>query len=451
MKSQKYNFIELIQYIKPIWYFSLKPYNKNNIVWVEYDNLTVDQKKIISFDKNYSHIMVSKWDASYQALMKGIVHNSKQALEDFEVNFTAADIYRFTRKYFNQKWIYFILLYRIICLNNPIKELLSYYNTRNIKKINLFRRCYKFDDYACFKSSLIKRKPLVSIILPTLNRYQILGDLLQDLERQTYSNFELIIIDQSLPFDKAFYDRFNIKFHIIKQNEKALWKARNQGIKLSNSNFLLFLDDDSRIKSNWIIEHLKCVDYFKTDISSGISKSIIGAKIPLNYNFFRYSDQIDTGNVLIKKKVFKKCGLFDQQFEKMRLGDGEFGARCYLYGFNNISNPMAYRKHLKASLGGLRTFGHWDAFRSLSLFAPRPVPSVLYFYRKYWGNKAAVYALLITLPLTFSPYRLKTKKLGYLLSIIMFSIFFPLVIIKVLISWKISEKMLKKGPIIEDL
>ena len=84
------------------------------------------------------------------------------------------------------------------------------------------------------------KKPLVSIILPTLNRYQILGDLLQDLERQTYSNFELIIIDQSLPFDKAFYDRFNIKFQIIRQNEKALWKARNQGIKLSNSNFLLF-------------------------------------------------------------------------------------------------------------------------------------------------------------------------------------------------------------------
>ena len=38
--------------------------------------------------------------------------------------------------------------------------------------------------------------------------------------------------------------------------------------------------------------------------------------------------------------------------------------------------------------------GSWDAFRPKSILAPRPVPSVLYYYRKYFGNKAAKLAVV---------------------------------------------------------
>ena len=50
---------------------------------------------------------------------------------------------------------------------------------------------YIYKDYAGFESSIINLKPLVSIIIPTLNRYDVLNDLLQDLEKQTYSNFKV--------------------------------------------------------------------------------------------------------------------------------------------------------------------------------------------------------------------------------------------------------------------
>ena len=33
--------------------------------------------------------------------------------------------------------------------------------------------------------------------------------------------------------------------------------ARNKGIKYAKSDYLLFLDDDSRVKPDWILEHLK--------------------------------------------------------------------------------------------------------------------------------------------------------------------------------------------------
>ena len=96
----------------------------------------------------------------------------------------------------------------------------------------------------------------------------------------------------------------------------------------------------------------------------------IGSPIPGNYSFFRIADQLDTGNVLIKKHVFKKCGLFDRQFEKQRMGDGEFGLRSYKKGFISISNPVSKRVHLKVKTGGLRQLGSWDAFRPTNILGP---------------------------------------------------------------------------------
>tara|TARA_B100001250_G_C19817562_1_gene799610 strand:+ start:25656 stop:27002 length:1347 start_codon:yes stop_codon:yes gene_type:complete len=441
MEYPKYDIAELIQYIRPIWYFSLKPNTKNNTVWTEYDNLTSDEKQLINYDLDYSNKDLIKWDASYQALMKGVVNNSRVELKVDKINFKPRDIYHFIRKYNKKKWLYITFLHRILCLNNPVKEFLECYSTRHVKKINLFTKHYIFKDYVSFVSPLIKQNPLVSIILPTLNRYEVLGDVLQDLEKQTYSNFELLIIDQSTQFNKFFYNKFNFKYQIIRQKRKALWAARNNGIKSSNSDFLLFLDDDSRIDSNWIMEHLKCIDYFKADISSGVSISTFGSKVPENYSFFRYSDQLDTGNVLIKRVVFEKCGMFDEKFEKMRMGDKEFGVRSYLNGFKNISNPRSFRSHLKYSKGGLREIGHWDGFRPISIFSPRPVPSVVYLYKKYWGSKFTFLSIIHTIPFTFCPYSLKGKMMGSILSFLIFILFFPYILILISISYKRAGNM----------
>ena len=71
-------------------------------------------------------------------------------------------------------------------------------------------------------------------------------------------------------------------------------------------------------------------------MSSGTFISVVGGKGPKSYSYFKVSDQIDTGNVLIKRKVFEEIGLFDRQFEKQRMGDGEFGLRAYLSGYLKV-------------------------------------------------------------------------------------------------------------------
>ena len=336
-KNISYSFMK---YIRPIWYFHLKPHDSENSVWSQYKQLSKKGKELIKYDEDYSNLVLSNWDASFQALMRGLIKHVGNDIPSDNIELIPADIYRFMRKYYGKIWLYATFFQRLINLYNPIYELVGLLETRHVKRINLFEKHYVYKDYFNFESELKMLKPLVNIIIPTLNRYEALNNLLLDLEKQTYTNFELIVIDQSNPFQDKFYNRFSLRCHIIRQEDPALWKARNQGIKFAKSNYILFLDDDSRVAPNLVSEHLKCLDYFQADISSGISISSVGAKVPGNYYFFRWGDQLDTGNVLIKKKVFEKCGLFDEQFEKMRMGDGEFGVRAYLNEFKNISNQV---------------------------------------------------------------------------------------------------------------
>ena len=153
-------------------------------------------------------------------------------------------------------------------------------------------------------------------------------------------------------YRKAFYDQFNLTIIVKHQKEKLLWTARNNAVKLSDADYLLFFDDDSRVDPDWVEHHLKALDFFDVDISAGVSFSTVGGKNSASYKYFRWADQFDSGNALVKRKVFEQIGLFDLQYNKMRQGDGEFGYRAYQNGIRSISNPFASRVHLKVKDGG---------------------------------------------------------------------------------------------------
>ena len=288
-------------------------------------------------------------------------------------------------------------------------------------------------------------KTKVRIIIPTYNRYNVLYNLLKDLENQTFSDFYVTIIDQSENFKQDFYKNFNINIDLVRQEIPGLWKARNNAIQNTTEKVIALLDDDSRINNDWLMKHLTCLEYFNSEISAGVSLSKLGAKIPFNYKFYRISDQIDTGNVVLNRRILKIFGLFDEQFEGMRMGDAEFGLRAYRNGIISISNPEAYRIHLKSKQGGLRKFGSWDAFRPTSFLKPRPIPSVLYYARKNFGNYTALIYLLINLPLSLSKYSKKTDHLFTFISLLLFLFIFPIILLQTLNSWIISSNILSEG------
>ena len=440
---------QFLKYITPIHYFNL-PRKDGSTIFPLWQKLPDKIKKQISLDQQYSSSISAVKDAGFRAIHQGYIDNSPTL--GFEGKISLKDEYRFVRKYFNPLWSYYILFIRLLSFHNPVKEIGAFIKTRKIKRLNIYQHPVTYHGWKNFKSKLLQQQPKVSVIIPTLNRYEYLKDVLHDLEKQDYQNFDVIIIDQSDNFNKDFYSNFHLNLHVIRQKEKALWLARNTAIKQSDAPFVLLFDDDSRVEKDWISNHLKALDFFQADISSGVSLSVIGAKIPETYRYFKISDQIDTGNVMINKnKVFPITGLFDRQFEKQRMGDGEFGLRAYLHGFLNISNPEAKRIHLKVGTGGLREMGSWDAVRPTKWFDPRPIPSVLYYYRKYYGTRLTIYALLKTVPPSLLPYKFKRNKLVMGLGFILIFLILPVVLFQVIKSWHLATKKLQEGDKIDRL
>ena len=131
------------------------------------------------------------------------------------------------------------------------------------------------------------------------------------------------------------------------------------------------------------------------------------------------------------------------------MGDGEFGLRCLINGFKSINNPLASRTHMKTAKGGLREIGGWDGLRPKKWLSPKPIPSVLYFFRKYWGDKAALHFIVQTIPVSLLPYRFKGIRKASIISFMLFILLFPIIFIQVILSWKIANRMLEEGSNIE--
>lgn len=439
-----------LKYIKPIWYFNLAPQMDHG-----YFPAKEDVKVAVLFEEDFGYESVDacKLDWAWNAFQSGLISDKPFKGLNFQSNskFSVSDEYRFIRKNFSSFWSLYILILRLLSLHYPIEEIRGYSRSRSVRRVLHHQHPISYPEFNTFKSELLAANPLVSIIIPTLDRYQYLKDVLFDLEKQTYKNIEIIVVDQSEPYNSKFYEGWSVPVSHWYQKEKALWKARNEAILKCRGDLILLFDDDSRVESDWVIQHIRVMDFFKADISSGVSLSSIGDQIPSHYSYFRWSDQLDTGNVLIKRLVFEKIGLFDRQFEKQRMGDGEFGLRAYLAGFRNVSNPLAKRIHLKVAVGGLRQMGYWDGWRPKNIFSPRPIPSVLYYYRKYFGNKAALFSILSTVVPSLIPYRFKNKKRLTLMALFFFPFIIPVVLIQVIVSWYKASDKLGEGALISYL
>ncbi len=92
---------------------------------------------------------------------------------------------------------------------------------------------------------------MVSIIIPVFNRNSILLETIASVLRQTFVNFELIIIDDGSSHniqelvEKNFQDK-RLQFFRFEKNQ-GVHIARNKGLELSIGDFIFFLDSDDQI------------------------------------------------------------------------------------------------------------------------------------------------------------------------------------------------------------
>lgn len=427
-----------IKYIQPLWYYRLAS-RMPHAVLLDKEELDKLVEAGSIFRGNYIEGESVYLDLAYQALQMGYIPNQsdKPSFQNVVVN-GVADNYRFIFRHFGRAKVLYVLFWRITSLKNPIREIYSF--LKNYESKILLNYIEPDQNQFLCETNI---EPRISVIIPTLNRYEYLKDVLADLEKQTYKNFDVWICDQTDDYQSEFYNGWDLKLNVFRQENKALWRARNECIRRSNGDYLLFFDDDSRVEPNWIEEHLKVVSPRR--VSAGVTDTIVGGGKGIKSGIYHLSDSLDTGNVMINRGVFEIAGFFDEKFEKLRMGDGEYGLRCLLNGFPIISNPHAGRVHLKGESGGLRQMGAWDAIHSIGLFKPRPIPSSLYLARKHFDNETALIYGLSQLPKSLIPYRLKgsgvLKKIPYLIGSALLS---PILLLTFYMSWRKSSEMLGK-------
>lgn len=395
-------------------------------------------------DCSYETLSAQLYDSAFEKWNNGFLLEAKAEQRKWLAELqqpTLCDEYNFIKKFWGYKWCLYIFIIRLFCFHNPFSEWKAFVQSAKVKTTKPGRKFLQYND---FDETPVNSNTFVSIIIPTLNRYNYLKDTLSDLCNQTHENFEVIVIDQSDDFDASFYRSFKLKFVLIRQEEKLLWTARNNAIVKAKGKLLLFFDDDSRVAPDWVEMHIRALDYFNADVSAGVSLATAGAKIPHDYGLFRWADQFDSGNALVKREVFEIAGLFDEQFNHGRQGDGEFGYRIYMKGIRSISNPKAYRVHLKAATGGLRESAGWDGWRPKYWWQPKPVPSILYAYKKYFSPEAYKPTLFLSMLLSNVSYRMKRNKLMVYVSLLLFVLKLPINYVLYRKSEKLANEMYRK-------
>ena len=100
--------------------------------------------------------------------------------------------------------------------------------------------------------------PLISIIIPVYNAEKNIYKSIKSVLEQSYSNFELIIIDdfssdESWSIINSFFD-YRIKKIRRKENSGSAYLPREEGVKISKAEWIVNLDADDYLGNNYLSE-----------------------------------------------------------------------------------------------------------------------------------------------------------------------------------------------------
>ncbi len=136
----------------------------------------------------------------------------------------------------------------------------------------------------------------ISVIIPTFNRFEYLLNAINSVKRQTYSDIELIVVnDRSTQKEYYNYDFPGITIvHLdkgaIERHGKPMpgCHPRNIGLKIASGDYVAFLDDDDIWLPTKIQLQIEAMRLFECEMSC--SDGYIGSgAYDANKNYFRYN------------------------------------------------------------------------------------------------------------------------------------------------------------------
>lgn len=163
----------------------------------------------------------------------------------------------------------------------------------------------------------------ISVIIPIYNSELFLDECLNSVVNQTYSNFEIILIndgstDNSLSICKKYQSKYK-NIIIIDQNNHGQGYARNIGIKKSKGHYVTFIDSDDWVSNNLLRKMYDFSENGNVDVVVADIYKNKNGKNSYFSNFQKLSTNDNTNLIishpgpvckLIKKSIFTDNELF---------------------------------------------------------------------------------------------------------------------------------------------
>lgn len=147
--------------------------------------------------------------------------------------------------------------------------------------------------------------PLVSIIIPTYNRAHLIGETLDSVLTQTYTNWECIVVDDGSTdntaevLKKYCHKDKRIQYHLRPVNKpKGGNVCRNYGFELSKGEFINWFDSDDIMCKDKLLLQVKSIH--DTNFNFSVCNAVFFEETPKNIVGFG-TDTLKTNN------VFKDC------------------------------------------------------------------------------------------------------------------------------------------------
>jgi len=163
-----------------------------------------------------------------------------------------------------------------------------------------------------------KNNPLVSVIIPAYNHEKYIIDCLKSVIKQTYSNIEIIVIndgstDSTEKVIKEFINNNDIDINFISKKNEGICKTLNKGLNLAKGKYISFLASDDMFAPQMIEKE---VEFMENNKSIGL---VYTDAYFINFNKITNKKYTDYKPII--KKCFKKGIQNKDIYEVLLTGD----------------------------------------------------------------------------------------------------------------------------------
>ncbi len=255
----------------------------------------------------------------------------------------------------------------------------------------------------------------VTVVIPTINRADVLVDTLSDMLSQRMKDYEIVIVDQSEEINQRVLalvrDGTEVPVRYFKADFRGLPQARNFGWRHATKDIVLYIDDDIRTDPDLVRRHFECHIATGADmVAGGIDESkgntlTRGRTGSINWwtatavrNFQLHEPGwcfgAPGGNFSVRTRALRRIGGFDEALAQgaALYEETELALRLRTHGYRTFFEPSARLLHLAAPMGGCRVTNDWPKYMH-GLAHNRAI--LIFRHLRWWYRPTAIVRLFL--------------------------------------------------------